>query len=620
MNATGRKMKKQTLSDWKIFLYYMRYLTPIWDKVLLVLLLAVILTVLDINTILLPLLMRKFMDQVLAQHDWALFKVLIVVIVCQICLFLSFYTLSELVKYAVSMRLGISLGMDVFKHVLKLPLSFFQKRPVGEHMYRVGTVFDPGFANLAVIGFLFETTGSVKAAQQPMVGNDVDGVLGMITQSLDLIVRVTVRLLLILFTIVVGFNREVGIALVIFCIPYIWVTHWLYNYQRRIEARFRGESQIFYGGLQSWFAGIKTVIAFGKGKSEFIKNIGLYVKLLRVEWQNYFMKLVTDDFIFFFRYLFIAGALFYVCITQQPTAGVIFGLYLLLEQFFGPINMYIRVIEGIRIQLIPARRLMETLSVQSTISEKPNAVSVGRFAGPYHVNHVSFSYVPEQTVLNQVSIKLSRGRRIGVVGPSGSGKTTLVNLLMRFYDPDTGEILADKVNLKDLKLGSYYENIGIILQEDFLFSGNVRENIRFGKPNAGDEEVIQAAKLAAVHEDIIQLPEAYDTDLGEGTKLSGGQKQRIAIARALLRQPSVLIMDEATSALDSQTAHIIEETLERVSKDKTVVMITHKLASVRHFDEIFVVDRGRICEQGSFETLMAQGGMFARLYEQQTRV
>ena len=167
-------MKKQTLSDWKIFLYYMRYLSPIWDKVLLVLLFAVILTVLDINTIILPLLIRKFIDQVLAHQDWYVLRVLLIFVICQIVLFLSFMTLSELMKYVVSMRLGISLGMDVFKHVLQLPLSFFQKRSVGEHMYRVGTVGDPGFANLAIIGFLFETTGSVKSAQQPLVGNDVD--------------------------------------------------------------------------------------------------------------------------------------------------------------------------------------------------------------------------------------------------------------------------------------------------------------------------------------------------------------------------------------------------------------------------------------------------------------
>ena len=613
-------MKKQTLSDWKIFLYYMRYLSPIWDKVLLVLLFAVILTVLDINTIILPLLIRKFIDQVLAHQDWYVLRVLLIFVICQIVLFLSFMTLSELMKYVVSMRLGISLGMDVFKHVLRLPLSFFQKRSVGEHMYRVGTVGDPGFANLAIIGFLFETTGSVKSAQQPLVGNDVDAVLGMITQSLDLIVRVTVRLLLIIFTIAVGFNREVGIALIIFCIPYIWVTHWLYNFQRRIEGKFRAQSQVFYGGLQSWFAGIKTVKAFGKGKSEFFKNISLYVKLLRVEWQNYFMKLVTDDFIFFFRYLFTAGALFYVCISQQATAGVVFGLYLLLDQFFAPINLYVRVIEGIRIQLIPGRRLMETLSLKPSIVEKMDPVSVGSFSGPYDVNDVSFGYVPEQKVLTEVTLTISKGKRIGIVGPSGSGKTSLVNLLMRFYDPDTGEILADEVNLKDLELGTYYRNIGIILQDDFLFSGNVRENIRYGKPSATDEEIVTAAKQAAVHDDILDLPDGYDTDLAEGTKLSGGQRQRIAIARALIRQPSVLILDEATSALDSQTARTIEETLEQVSKDKTVIMITHKMVSVRQFDEIFVIDQGRVREQGTFKELMSRGGMFATLYKQQMRV
>ena len=263
---------------------------------------------------------------------------------------------------------------------------------------------------------------------------------------------------------------------------------------------------------------------------------------------------------------------------------------------------------------------METLSVRSSITETGDAVEVYPFSGPYDVREVSFGYVEEKTVLTDINLKLEKGKRIAIVGPSGSGKTSLVNLLMRFYDPDTGEILADKVNLKMLKLGTYYKNIGIILQEDFLFSGNVRENIRYGKPSATDGEVMAAAKCAAVHDEIMALPDGYDTDLAEGTKLSGGQKQRIAIARALIRQPSILILDEATSALDSQTAGVIEKTLEKVSKDKTVIMITHKMASVRHFDEIFVVDHGRLQEQGTFEELMSENGMFATLYRRQMRV
>lgn len=610
------KLTKQT--DWKIFLYFIRYLLPIWDKVLLMLLLAIILTVLDINTIILPLVIRKFIDQVLGQQDWDTFKLLLIILISQIVLYLSCNGILELIKFVVSMKLGINLGMHVFRHALSLPLSFFQKRPVGEHIYRLGTTFDPGFANLAILGVLFETAGSAKGQSQPFVGNDVDAVLGMVTQSVDLIIRVTARLILIILTISLTISVSIGLALIMFCIPYIWGIHLWYNLQRRIDFKYRAKSQNFLAGLQQWFAGIKTIKAFGKDKFEVLKNIKLYIKMLRVEWQNYFVKLATDNFIYLFRYGFIVGAILYTCLAQQPTAGAIAALFLLLEQFFSPINQYVRVIEGVRLQLIPARRLMETLGLQSTIVEKEHAVALKNFAGPYRLNHVNFSYMPEQPILADITLTIARGKRIGIVGPSGSGKTSLVNLVMRFYDPDTGEILADQVNLKELKLGSYYQNIGIILQEDFLFSGTVGENIRFGKLDATNEEIETAAKLAAVHDDILKLPHGYDTDLAEGTRFSGGQKQRIAIARALIRRPKILILDEATSALDSETARRIETTIFDISKEMTVIMITHKLISVKQFDEIFVIDKGKLVEHGSFDQLMEQNGLFAALYKQQT--
>jgi ABC-type multidrug transport system fused ATPase/permease subunit len=612
-------MTRKNQSDWKIFLYFIRYLIPIWDKVLLVLLLAITLTALDINTVILPLVIRKFIDQVLGQQDWHMFKVLLIILICQIVLYLSCNCLLELIKFVVSMKLGINLSMNVFSHALSLPLSFFQQRPVGEHIYRIGTTFDPGFANLAILGLLFETTGSAKGESQPFFGNDVDAVLAMVTQSVDLIIRVTARLVLIVITISITISTSISLALIIFCVPYVWLIHLLYNVQRRIDFKYRAKSQNFLAGLQEWFAGIKTVKAFGKGKFEVMKNIRLYIKMLRVEWQNYFVKLGTDNFIFLLRYSFIVGAILYTCLSQKPTAGVIAALYLLLEQFFSPINQYIRVIEGIRLQLIPARRLMETIGLKPAIIEKKDAITIGQFSGPYHVKDVCFSYVPEKQVLTDLTLTVSKGKRIGIVGPSGSGKTSLVNLVMRFYDPEKGEILTENVSLKDIKLGNYYQNIGIILQEDFLFSGTVRENIRFGKPDASTDEVETAAKLAAVHDDILNLPNGYHTDLAEGTKLSGGQKQRIAIARALIRQPLILILDEATSSLDSKTARRIEETIFTISKDMTVIMITHKLVSVKNLDEIIVIDRGKLIEQGTFDQLMRQDGLFASLYKQQVR-
>ncbi len=609
-------MKPNTTSDWKIFLFFMRYLLPLWDKVLLVLLLAIVLTLVDINTLVLPLVSRKFIDEVLPRGDWRLFRILLIVILGQIGLYLTFNLISELMKYVVSLRLGVKLGMDVFRHLLRLPLSFFQQRPIGEHLYRTGTLFDPGFANLAVLALLFETTGTAKGSSQPWVGNDVDSVLAMITQSLDLIIRVTFRLIAILITISIGFSSSVGLALLVFCVPYVGGIHWLYNYQRRIDFRFRSRSQEFLASLQAWFAGIKTVKAFGKETTVLTQNIARYIQLLRVEWQNFFMKLTTDNFIFFWRYLFIAGALAYVGITQKTTTGAMFGLYLLLDQFFSPINLYLRVIEGIRLQLVPARRLFETLMEPLTIQESAAPQILTDFDGPYEVQSLAFRYHPDRLILHDLTLTIRPGKRIAIVGPSGSGKTSFINLLLRFYDPMEGVILADGVNLKDLKINRYLENIGIILQEDFLFSGTVKENIRYGWPDADDHAVFEAAKQAAIHHDILALPAGYDTDLAEGTKLSGGQRQRIAIARALIRQPRILILDEATSALDTETAGQIEKNLIEIGQGRTLIMITHRLAAITSFDEIFVLADGSLQEHGTFEHLMTQNGIFANLYRQ----
>lgn len=608
------------LSDWNIFAFFMRYLAPLWDKILLCLLLAVTATFIDINTLVLPIASRLFIDRVLAQQDWQMLRILTVVLGFQIILNYGVCQLLELIKYVVSQRLGLKLARDVFRHILRLPLAFFQKRPVGEHMYRVGSTFDPGAANLAFVSLLFELTGTAKNQTQPSVGNDVDTVVGMITQSLDLLLRVTVRIILIVTTVTFAISKEVGIAILIFCVPYVWLIHRLYTVQRRIDARYRARSQEFLTTLQEWFAGVKTIKAFGKGVSHARLNMRLFIRMLRVEWQNFFVKLATDNAIVLLRYLFIIGAILFVLVSQKQSAGTAVALYMLLEQFFSPLIQYVRVIEGIRLQLIPARRLMETLGEPVTIAQAARPIPVPRgFAGPFHVKDVAFSYVPGKRILSDITVTVPKGRRVAIVGPSGSGKTSLANLILRFYDPESGALLADTIDLRDIHLGKYYENIGVILQENYLFEGTVSDNIRYGRPDASDEEVVAAAKQAAVHADILNLPEGYNTDLAKGTRLSGGQKQRIAIARALIRRPSILILDEATSALDHQTSRHIDETIAHVSAAMTVISITHRLASIRHFDEILVIDRGKLREHGTFDELMARDDLFAALYRQQMR-
>jgi subfamily B ATP-binding cassette protein MsbA len=233
---------------------------------------------------------------------------------------------------------------------------------------------------------------------------------------------------------------------------------------------------------------------------------------------------------------------------------------------------------------------------------------------------VDFGYTPERLILNGIDLRIRAGEVVALVGPSGAGKTTLVQLIPRFYDPTAGRVLADGIDLREVTLRSLRGQIGIVAQDTILFSGTVRENILYGNPDASDDELLAVARAAHVEEFVAELPEGYDTLLGErGTKLSGGQRQRIAIARAFLIDPRILILDEATSALDSESERLIQDALARLMRDRTSVVIAHRLSTVLHADRIVVLDEGRIVQVGPHTRLVEQEGLYRRLYETQFR-
>lgn len=264
------------------------------------------------------------------------------------------------------------------------------------------------------------------------------------------------------------------------------------------------------------------------------------------------------------------------------------------------------------------QRIRELLEEKPTVVEKPDAKVLPTLMSGIRFENVSFGYTPEQHNLRNVGMNLPAGSRIAFVGHSGCGKSTNLNLIMRFYDPQAGRVTFDGIDLRDAKLDSLYEQIGIVFQESFLFNASIRENIRLGKTGASDAEVEAAARAAELHSIIMQMPEGYDTVVGErGGRLSGGQRQRVAIARALVRNPSLVILDEATAALDPATEAAINETLERVSIGRTVISVTHRLQSVVNFDHIFVFKNGRVIEQGTHEILLSQGGTYAEMWRRQ---
>ncbi len=371
--------------------------------------------------------------------------------------------------------------------------------------------------------------------------------------------------------------------------------------------------------LQDTLSGIRVVQSFANEEIEHEKFKKSNEAFLVSKRDNYHcMGSFMSSNLFFQGMMYLVTLVYggyLIANGEMQTADLaMYALYIGI--FISPIQILVELVEMMQKGLSGFRRFVDVMETESEITDAPNAKELTNVKGHVSYEHVSFHYSDDDTpVLSDISIDIPAGKSVALVGPSGGGKTTICSLLPRFYDVTAGRITIDGKDIRGLTLKSLRSQIGTVQQDVYLFDGTIKDNIAYGKPGASDKEIIEAARRASIHDFIMELPEQYDTYVGErGTRLSGGQKQRISIARVFLKNPPILILDEATSALDNESERWIQRSLEELSQNRTTITIAHRLSTIRDADEIIVITEDGIAERGTHEELLDMNGVYAAYY------
>lgn len=381
------------------------------------------------------------------------------------------------------------------------------------------------------------------------------------------------------------------------------------------------ETAVINSDIENSIAGIRVAKSFANEEYEKDRFEGANTSFRKAREGAYHSMAIYYSGLNFMTNLLNGAVLIfggYLCYLGKIDLADLTAYILFVSMFIQPIRKLTAFAQQFEQGMAGFRRFADLMSLKPKIVDKPNAVTLKDVQGSIVFDNVSFSYSGSDEVLKDVTLKVDAGQSIALVGSSGGGKTTLCHLLMRFYEIDSGSITIDGIDIRDIKLASLRETIGLVQQDVFLFAGTIKDNILYGRPNATDREIYQAAKNAEIHDFITTLPDGYNTYIGErGIKLSGGQKQRIAIARLFLKNPPILVLDEATSALDNITEYRIQNALKRLSKDRTVFIIAHRLSTVKDANQIVVLEEGEIVEKGTHAELLAKNNIYSKLYKSQ---
>lgn len=499
-----------------------------------------------------------------------------------------FQSVQDLYMARAALKVAFHLRQQVYTHLQKLNLSYFETAKSGDLSYR-----------------LTEDVDRVGEVVNKLFHDFVPCVLQLVAIPIYMIY---LNWQLTLATVIVAPLMGVLIG---------WFGERLQKYSRRSQNRVSDLSAI----LTEVFSGIRLVQAFAAENYEITRFSREAERSLRAKYSAERLKAIQIPIVGFLEALsalslLIVGA--WQISQGNLTVGQFFSYLAAAALLIDPIGHTTNNYNEFKQGEASVDRVFELIAIQPTVQEKANAIALPPVSGKVEYRHVSFAYKPGEPVIQDISLLVQPGEAIALVGASGAGKTTFVNLLPRFYDPEVGEIYIDGVDIRDVTLHSLRQQIGIVPQETIMFSGTIAQNIAFGKSTFDVSAVAEAAKIANAHQFIMQLPEGYNTWVGErGVNLSGGQRQRIAIARAVLLNPQILILDEATSALDSASEALVQEALERLMQNRTVLIIAHRLSTVRKCDRILVLEQGQIVESGTHEELLALERRYARFYAQQ---
>ncbi len=499
-----------------------------------------------------------------------------------VCRFISTYML-----HVAAWRLVNNMRVKVYDHIQSSSMSYFSDKQTGDLLSRV-----------------VNDTANFEMLYAHVIPESITNVITFVG-VLVMLLTINWKLALLAMTIV----------------PFVAVAG--FYYAKKVRPNFRKAQKVtgeISAEMQDNFSGIHEIQAFGQEEKEHKdvseateKHSVAIIRALKIS--GFFHPLI--EFTSSMATVLVVGVGGYLAYTNDINVESVVAFLLYLSLLFAPIEGLGRLAESAQTALASGERILEILDTPIEIKDLENAKDIGRVNGEVEFRNVSFGYLDGTPVLKDISFKCKAGETVALVGATGAGKTTITQLIPRFYEPDSGEILIDGHNVRDLTLKCLRSNIAPVLQDTFLFNGTVAENIKYAKPTANMEEIVASATKAQINSEILDMPQGYESKVGErGLKLSGGQKQRIAIARAMLREAPIIILDEATASVDSATEKQIQQAINSLCGNHTVIAIAHRLSTIKNADQILLIEDGKIVERGTHYELLALNGKYKKLHDQ----